>query len=101
MAAFKSFLVLLVVVAISIGALFVFVMPGVFIDEDVAIRTLETQGFSDVRITGKRIFFVGIGGCGKGDDARFSAVATNPIGKEVEVFVCAGWPFKGATVRTK
>ena len=26
--------------------------------------------------------------------------ATNPVGKHVTIYVFAGWPFKGATVRT-
>lgn len=74
---------------------------GAFVDESVAVRAMETQGYSNVKITGKHIWFTSWQGCGKEDDVKFDVVATNPIGKRVELFVCAGWLFKGATVRSR
>ena len=44
---------------------------------------------------------IGFRGGDDGDAARFTAIATNPIGKEVVVEVYAGWPFKGATIRIR
>lgn len=74
---------------------------GMMVKEDVAIRALETQGFSNVKIIEKDVFFVGCKGGDGNDVVRFTAIATNPAGEEVQVCVFAGWPFKAATIRTK
>lgn len=65
------------------------------------MRALETQGYSDISITGRDWLFYGFTGCDKNDAVRFTAEATNPAGKKVEIYVCAGWPMKGATIRTR
>ncbi len=90
-------LILLVVVAIVV----VVSLPGLLIDQSTAVKALETQGFSNVEITGRQWIAVSLFGCSSDDAAKFDVVAINPVGKQVEVYVCAGWPFKGATVRTK
>lgn len=74
---------------------------GFIVDENVAVRALETQGFSNIEITGKNWVVPFLVGCDKNDAVRFTARAKNSLGKTVDVMVCAGWPFKGATVRTK
>ncbi|MBI2625345.1 MAG: hypothetical protein HYW70_03360 [Candidatus Nealsonbacteria bacterium] len=74
-------------------------LPGLFADEQKAIDILEKQGFSNIKIVNKDWVFVALVGCGQGDAAMFTAQATNPIGKNVEIKVCVGWPFKGATIR--
>lgn len=74
---------------------------GIFIEETTAVEALETQGYSNITITDKDWFMVGARGCSDDDIVKFDAVATNPIGKEVEVYVCRGLFFKGATVRSK
>lgn len=74
---------------------------GCIVNQDEAVKALETQGFSQVQILDKGVLFVGLRGCSSHDAAKFEAKAINPIGKEVQVFVCTGWPFKGATVRSK
>lgn len=79
---------------------FFLVPKGMLVDEDVAIRALETQGFSDVKIVDRQVYFISCKGGGEGDDVRFTCLATNPAGQKVTVYVFAGWPFKGATVRT-
>ena len=90
----------LTVIAILISSLFVCLFPtGIWVPESRAVTALETQGFSDIRVTDKDIWFVGWKG-GHNDSVRFTASATNPIGKRVTVYVFAGWPFKGATIRT-
>ncbi len=93
-------LVVLLFVAVFIVLFTLALIRGVFVGENAAIRALETQGYSEVRIVDKDIWFVGMRGCGDEDAAKFDAVAINPAGNEVDVFVCVGWPFKGATVRT-
>lgn len=90
-----------VMVAAAIVGLMIFLLTlGKFVDESTAIRALEKQGYSNIEVVDKDIWFVSLRGCGDEDVAKFDAVATNPAGKEVDVFVCIGWPFKGATVRT-
>ncbi len=81
---------------IAVGSNF----TGALVNEKVAIRALDSQGYSNIKITDHSWFAVSLRGCDKGDAARFTAKATNPTGKETEVYVCTGWLFKGATVRT-
>ncbi len=73
---------------------------GYLVPESKAISALQTQGFSNVKIVQRNCTFIGMRGGGSGDKVRFIAEATNPIGKKVTVYVFAGWPFKGATVRS-
>jgi len=74
---------------------------GVFTNENEAIRALEIQGYSNITILDKDFFFVGVRGCSSHDAAKYTAKVTNPLNKEVEVFVCVGFPFKGSTVRSE
>lgn len=90
-----------IMILVMTAILFFALARGIFVSEDSAINSLETQGYSDVKITDSAWFMVGIRGCNQRDAARFTATATNPVGQEVEIYVCAGWPFKGGTIRTK
>lgn len=74
---------------------------GSWVDKSEATRAFETQGYTNVQITEHKWFFVGVRGCEGGDAARFDATVRNPAGKQVRLFVCVGWPFKGATIRTE
>lgn len=74
---------------------------GIFVDEDIAIRAAEIHGYTNVRVVDHAWFAVGLRGCSDTDAARFTIVATNPADKEVECYVCTGWLFKAATIRTK
>ncbi len=76
------------------------IFRGSWVNKSEAVRSLETQGYSNVQITEHKWFFVGVRGCENSDAARFDATTTNPAGKQVHLFVCVGWPFKGATIRT-
>ncbi len=87
-----------IVVVVVILAAFFF-PTGLWVPESRAVSALETQGFSDIKVTDKDIWFVSLKG-GHGDSVRFTASATNPIGKRVTIYVFSGWPFKGATIRT-
>lgn len=94
---------LLVIVGVVIFVLLVATYQfgrGLFVSEDTAIKALETQGFSNITIESHDWLAIGWRGGSKDDVARFTAHATNPAGKRVEVYVYAGWPFKGATVRS-
>lgn len=72
---------------------------GIFVNQDVAVRTLEAQGYSNIQIVDKAWFMVGFRGCDDRDAARFTAKVTNPAGKPAKVYVCTGVIFKGGTVR--
>lgn len=62
--------------------------PGQFVENDRAVKALETQGYSDVKITDKSVYFVSWKGCSSSDSAKFDAIATNPVGKKVGLYVC-------------
>jgi len=78
-----------------------FFMRGCFVNEDKAVRALEKRGYSDAQVTDKAWFLVLVRGCDGTDAARFTVKAKNPAGDDTEVFVCTGWPFKDATIRTE
>lgn len=92
-----SFVVLLVVFAII--ALAFGCGRGVLVNENVAVRTLESQGYTDIHVTDHSWFAIGWRGCDEKDAARFTVRAKNPAGKEVTVYVCSGL-LKGGTIRT-
>jgi|SRR3989344_8153924 len=98
----NRFFLVFMILALGVFLYFIFasVFGGLFIDQEVAIRALETQGFSDIRIVDRDWFAVSRKGGAFDDSVRFVAIATNPAGKRVEVYVFAGWPYKGATIRT-
>lgn len=91
---------LLIYVIIIVVCLFLDGCPGQFVKNDRAIKSLETQGFSDITITDKSTYFLSLKGCGSGDSAKFDVIATNPAGKKVKLYVCTAWLFKGSTIRT-
>jgi hypothetical protein len=73
---------------------------GYLVSEDAAIRALQDQGFSEITITSKSVMTASMWGCSDSDDVRFTAKATSPAGKRVEVYVCSGF-MKGSTIRSK
>ena len=74
---------------------------GLLVHERIASNALAIQGFSDIQITNRAWFLVGLRGCDEKDSVRFDATATNPLGKRVSLYVCSGWIFKGATIRSR
>lgn len=77
------------------------IFGGIFVGNDIAEETMKNNGFSDIKIIEKQWFFVGFRGCAGGDNAKFIVKAINSRNQPVELYVCAGWPFKGATIRSK
>ncbi|MBI2426590.1 MAG: hypothetical protein HYV34_01970 [Candidatus Kerfeldbacteria bacterium] len=75
--------------------------PGIYVSEEKVILAVEKQGYSDITVEDKDVFFVGWKGCSDNDDALFELTATNARGQGVELLACAGWPFKGVTIRTE
>lgn len=70
------------------------------VPQERAVTALTDQGFTDVQITGKSWFLVGLKGCDSGDALVFYATATNPAGQKVDMMVCSGI-IKGATIRSR
>ncbi|NQV88601.1 MAG: hypothetical protein HQ402_03570 [Parcubacteria group bacterium] len=95
----KDKLSIFLIVLGFIFVLFLGFARGVFVNENSAVKALETASYSQVEIVDRAIFFIGLRGGEDTDAARFKAKAINPAGKEVEVYIFVGWPFKGATVR--
>ena len=73
----------LVVLLVIVSCMFASFGRGALVDPQVAVRALETQGYSDVKIIDHVWFAVGVRGCGQEDAARFTAVAKNPAGNLV------------------
>jgi len=91
-------------VAMILAVIFILLVAscrGCMVDDSSAVSALEKQGFSEIKIESKAIFLVGFRGCSSHDAAKFEASAKNPAGRHVsDIYVCVGWPFKGATIRT-
>lgn len=92
----ESIIVSIIFMVIALGVSF----RGIFADETVAKKSLEKQEYSKILVIDKSFFLVGLRGCDEKDAAKFTVRAVNPVGKKVEIYVCTGWPFKGATIRT-
>ncbi len=86
----------LVVIMVLIALFFTY--RGTQIPPERAIKALESQGFADVQIVDKAVFLVGLRGCDGRDAVKFVAMARNPRGEMVKVYVCGGL-LKGMTVR--
>lgn len=91
----------IVYLSLMVVVVFLSMQRGSCADEEQAIRAAENFGFSEVEVLDKSIWFIGFKGCSSSDAALFEVRARNPAGKEVEVGVCVGWPFKGATMRSQ
>lgn len=63
-------------------------------DSTNAERVLKENGYSDITITGYKIF-----GCGKDDIQHTGFKAKGPTGIKTSGVVCSGLIFKGSTVR--
>lgn len=74
---------------------------GACVDDGEVKSAVEKQGYSNVVIKEKFIVTHSYRGCSDSDDAAYKMQADNPKGDRVDIIVCAGWPFKGVTIRTK
>ncbi len=73
---------------------------GALVDQQAAVDAVEAMGITDAEIIEHAFVAVNLRGCSNSDAARFTVRGTNARGKPVTVYVCNGWLFKGATVRT-
>lgn len=92
---------------VSLLPLFIFIMffamffaRGVFVDNVRPVEeVMKVHGYTEYTITDKDIFFINFRGCQLGEAAKFEVSAVNSNGESVNLLVCTGWPFKGATIR--
>lgn len=63
-----------------------------------AISLARSEGFTNIHVTGKDIWFIEIRGCGHDDIVLYHLRATNPRGQDVSLTACEGL-LKGATLR--
>ena len=74
---------------------------GFLVSDDHTVEAVEKQGYSDVHILEIHPFFASFFGCSNGDVAAYKMSAMNALGRKVNLVACAGWPFKGVTIRTE
>lgn len=97
-------LIELLTVVITILMLFWIIVGGFggfFVEENVAVKSLEQAGYEDVKVINRAVFFLSFRGGSRSDSVRFTCSAKNPAGQEVETYVFAGWLFKAPTPRAK
>lgn len=92
-----SVLLILFIIVVLVG----YTCRGACADSTETKQAIEKQGYSNVKITDKSIFFVGWRGCSSNDAIQYDVTAKNPKDQTVDLIVCSGWPFKGVTIRTK
>lgn len=69
------------------------------IPDSRAVDALKVQGFKDVKVVHKDMFFVSCKGGSESDSVRFVCEATNPANQKVKIYVYCGY-WKGSTVRS-
>jgi len=89
---------LLVSIALMVILGLTFARGALVSNNDVALRTLRAE-FTNVEVTDRAWFLVGLRGCSTSDAVRYTATVTNAQGKNVELYVCSGAFFKAGTVR--
>ena len=86
--------------ACVVSAALIFSGRGCNVTDSEAINAMEVNGFTHVKVVRKIWFLPGFAGCSTHDAVAFTVTAINVKGDKVNMLVCSGWPFKGATVRT-
>jgi hypothetical protein len=72
---------------------------GVFVDKNKVMEAVANAGYSDAQIVESSRLFPGFSGCGESDAAAFLIEATNAKGERIKFTACAGFLFKGVTLR--
>ena len=90
---------LMIIVAI-VGILVFPFIRGLMVDDGIASRAASARGFTEIVVKDRTNILPIFKGCSAQDAAAFNITAVNPAGDKVDLVVCAGWPFKGATVRS-
>jgi hypothetical protein len=95
-------IIIVVVIAVLIG-IFNAPVRGAFVSIERAQAVAHTQLSPNAELAGRSVWFVNWKGCDKGDVALFRVKPyVSADGQTVNnAIVCAGWPFKGMTVRFK
>jgi len=72
---------------------------GTAIDDKDVINAVIRAGYSNPVITERHSFVATWFGCAESDAAAFKVTATNAQKQQVHFTACAGFPFKGITLR--
>lgn len=75
-------------------------LVGHGISQDNAVRAAESSSYTDVMVTERHTFMVGLQGCAKSDWVMFDVTAKDATGTQRTFIVCDGL-FKAATIRFK
>lgn len=86
-------------VAIVIGLLSLGMYRGEWVSNDVALKAVSDEGYTQAQITERHSILAAWYGCDEKDAACFKVTAKNSQGKPVKLVVCAGFVFKAVTVR--
>ena len=78
-------------------------LTGCVVNDREAIKALDDNGFTNIRIIDHGSVFPSIEGCGNDDGVYHYAMTTNPVGKQVKMLVCCGRisSFNGCVIRSK
>lgn len=90
-----------VLAAFLIGGILFMAAPFFLLTEADAVEAARVHGFTEAQVRDVDRFFVDWSGCSSDDVAAFHLTAINPNDEQVDITVCMGWPFKGATVRVQ
>ena len=86
-------------ILLALLVLVAFNCRGFFVEDTVILRTVKAQGFINYTVTDKAWFMVGWRGCDQNDAVKFEVTAFTKNKEKIDFIACAGWPFKGTTIR--
>lgn len=72
---------------------------GELVEPSKAVSTMESAGYTDVRVIAQHGVAAEWAGCSKGDAVGFDVSAKNPAGVRTTALVCCGLVMKGCTIR--
>lgn len=74
------------------------VLAGCTYDPKIAIKAMEDEGYTDVKVTDTSVW-PETHGCSRGDGVAFDVTAKNIRDKEIKAVVCCGTNYKACTIR--
>ena len=72
---------------------------GEFVDDSRAVKAMEANGFTQVRVTGQHGMAPQWNGCSKSDAVAFDVQGINQQQKQIYATVCCGLILKSCTIR--
>lgn len=75
------------------------VTRGYMVKEERAHLVMHAHDFTNTKVIDRQVWFTTFSGCSGYDAVAFTVMGINMHKESVEMLVCEGWPFKGATLR--